>query len=173
MRRTHYLVLIALLVGFGLVATSAFAQAASSGNTMRFGVGTSITRLNDGILGKTSMMPLAILDFDKAAVEFGFNLRSGESQTQFMLQLGGAYYPFSMKAGELGFGVQFNLETDAVVINNEGQSSIMFGLYTEYKAHATDSLDFGLRVFPFQLFHTENYSRIGLFSPGFSAGFFF
>ncbi len=173
MKRKKVFMLVALMVGFGLVTVATTVQAASSGNDMRFGVGASITRINDGLLGKTSIMPLGILDFSQASVEFGFNLRAGESQTQFMLQIGGAYYPFELTYGELGFGLQFNLETDAVVIQNKGQSTIMFGIYAEYKAHATEGLDFGLRVFPFQLFHTTNYSRIGLFSPGLAAGFFF
>lgn len=173
MKRKQVIVLVALMVGFGLVTTTTSVQAASSSGDMRFGVGASITRINDGILGKTSIMPLGILDFSQASVEFGFNLRAGEDQTQFMLQVGGAYYPFELNYGMLGFGLQFNLETDAVVINNNGQSTIMFGIYCEYKVPANEALDLRLRVFPFQLFSTDNYSRMGLFSPGLAAGFFF
>ena len=174
MQRKHVFILVALVLSVGLTALPAMAQSAGSGGSdMRFGVGGSITRINDGLLGKTAFMPTAVLDFGNADVEFGFNLRAGENETQFMLQVGGAYYPFAFDHGDMGFGIQFNLETDAVTVNNNGQSAIMFGLYTEYKVSATEALDIGLKVFPFQLFHTENYSRIGLFSPGFSTVIFF
>jgi hypothetical protein len=167
------LLIVALAVGLVCAATAASAQSSGSSSAMRFGVGTSITRINDGLLGKTAIMPLGILDFAKDSAEFGFNLRSGEDETQFMLQLGGAYFPVEGSAGQLGFGAQFNLETDAVRINNEGKSVFMFGLYAEYRAPASDSLDIGMRVFPFQLISSDNYSRFGLFSPGLVVAFFF
>ena len=169
----RYAMFLTLTAVAALLAGAASAQSTTSHSDMRFGVGMSITRINDGVFGKTAMMPTAILDFEHANVEFGFNLRAGESETQFMLQVGGAYHPFELGGGQLGFGGQFNLETDTIVNNGNGQSGIMFGLYTEYRVPAGDFLDFGLRVFPFQLFHTTNYSRIGLFSPGLSAGFYF
>jgi len=174
MSRKHLLVLVTLLVGVGLLASTAVAQSTKSDSSMRFGVGTSMARVNDGaVLGKTTFVPTANLDFGKADAEFGFYPRSGEDETQFILQLGGAYYPFIYGYGSIGFGLQFYLETDAVVVQGKGQSAFMFGIYAEYKVSATDNLDLGLRIFPFQLFHSDSYDRVGVFAPGLAVAFFF
>jgi hypothetical protein len=165
--------LVVLMMGIVLVAGPALAQSPSSNNAMRFGVGTALTRINDGLLGKTAFMPLGVLDFPQAEVEFGFSLRSGEDQTQFMMQVGGGYSPIDLGPGRIYFGGMFYLETDAIVINDDGNAAFTFGLFGEYRIPAAENLDIGVRVFPFQLTSSDNYSRIGLFAPGLTATFFF
>ena len=104
MKRLQVFLLIVVLVGMGLMATSASAQTTSSDSEMRFGVGASFTQINNGLLGKPAFMPVGILDFDKAIAEFGFYLRTGENETQFMLQIGGAYFPLNSTLVTWGLG---------------------------------------------------------------------
>lgn len=153
---------------------SATTAASDSGeDDLALGLGLGLTQIDSGALSRHTFLPLLVITGHTFASEFGFGLRSGEDVTNIMFQFGGSFYPINLRRGEVGFGLQFNLETDAVGSGADGSSLTAMGFFVEYQVSLQKGVQAGVRIFPFLMTHMEDYTRTSNFAPGLSLKFFF